>query len=496
MKKKLNNFFQIKEKNSSIKIEVLAGLTTFLSMAYILTVNPNNILWNGPADPNFGGVFIATCLGSFIGTIAMALIAKMPFAQAPGMGLNAMVGSILGGALGFSFSYGNAMLLVFISGIIFLLLSILPFGYDKKEKRKVSLREKIFEGMPSAIRTAIPVGIGLFITFIGLQNAGLIASNEFTLLELVDFNNPELWKFGGVALGALVTIFGLIVIGILEHFKVKGAVIIGIFSATLLAIPLGISDLSIILGDVSSITWNFWDNISNYFSRDGVFLSLFKNGFSIPNGSFFTCCMLVLTFCMIDLFDTIGTIVGCSKSANLVNDDGKPINYDKIMYADSIAALGASVVGTSSVTTFVESGTGIAAGGRTGLTSLVTAILFLLAIFLLPVFAFIPKQAAASALIYVGVLMMRNVFDIDLKNIRYAIPSFLTIIMMPFAYSITDGIGLGVISFVLINGIIYFIDLNRYKEGLLKEKPTSEITIITLIVTVLFLIYFLMPRII
>lgn len=495
MKKKLNDFFQIKKYNSSIKIEVLAGITTFLAMAYILTVNPNNILWNGPNDPNFGGVFIATCLGSFIGTIAMSLIARMPFAQAPGMGLNAMVGSIIGGAMGFGFSYGNAMLLVFISGIIFLLLSILPGGYDKKEKRSVSLREKIFEGMPKAIRLAIPVGIGLFITFIGLQNAGLVNHNEFTLLELVNFNNPELWKYGGVALGAIVTIFGLIVITILEHFKVKGSVVIGIISASILAIPLGIADLSILFGDTPGITWKFWENLANYFSQDGVFLSLFKNGFNIPTGSFFTCCMLVLTFCMIDLFDTIGTIVGCSTNAKLVNEEGKPINYDKIMYADSIAALGASVVGTSSVTTFVESGTGIAAGGRTGLTSLVTAILFLLAIFLLPLFAFIPSEAAASALIYVGVLMMKNVLDIDFSKIRYAVPSFLTIIIMPFAYSITDGIGFGVISFVLINGIIYLIDLYKYKNGIIKEKPISEITLVTIIVTILFLIYFLMPTI-
>lgn len=496
MKKKLCDFFKVDKSKSSFKVEVLAGITTFLAMAYILTVNPNNILWNGPNDPNFGGVFIATCIGSFIGTLAMSLMAKMPFAQAPGMGLNAMVGSIIGGAMGFSFSYGNAMLLVFVSGIIFFLLSVLPGGYDKKEDRKVSLREKIFEGMPKAILLAIPVGIGLFITFIGLQNAGLVNSNEFTLLELVNFNDPTLWQKGGVALGALVTLFGLVVITILEHFKVKGSVILGIIAASLLAIPLGIADLSILFGDTPGITWKFWENLGNYFSFDGVFFALFKGGFLLPKGSLFTCFMLVLTFCMIDLFDTIGTIVGCSANANLVNSQGKPLNYDKIMYSDSIATLSASIVGTSSVTTFVESGTGIAAGGRTGLTSLVTAILFLLAIFLLPLFAFVPTQAAASALIYVGVLMMKNVVDIDFSKVRYAVPAFLTIIMMPFAYSITDGIGLGVISFVVINGIIYLLDLKRYKKGILKEKPISEITFVTIVVMLLFLIYFLMPTIV
>lgn len=494
MKEKINKFFKIKENNSSIKIEVLAGITTFLAMAYILTVNPSNILWNGASDPRFGGVFIATSIGAFIGTLAMSLIAKMPFAQAPGMGLNAMVGTIIGGGLGFGFSYGNAMLLVFISGIIFLLLSILPGGYDEKEKRKVSLREKIFEGMPEVIRKAIPVGIGLFITFIGLQNAHLVTSNNFTLLELIDFNDPSLYQVGGPALGAIVTLFGLTVIGILSHFKVKGSVIIGILLASVLSIPLGIADLDILFGR-ELVTWRFWENIGNYFSSDGVFLSLFKEGLNFPSGSFFTSLMLVLTFCMIDLFDTIGTIVGCSMDAKLVNEDGKPLNYDKIMYSDSIAAIGASIVGTSSVTTFVESGTGISAGGRTGLTSLTTAVLFLSSIFLLPLFAFIPSEASACALIYVGVLMMKNVLHIDFSSIKNSLPAFLTIIIMPFAYSITDGIGLGVISYVVINGIIYIIELNKYEKGLIKEKPTCDITMVTLIVMFLFLIYFLMPTI-
>ena len=195
-------------------------------MAYILVVNPNNILWGGTADPRFASVFIATALGAFIGTLLMALLAKMPLAQAPGMGLNALVGTIIGGAMGFTYSFGNAMALVFMSGIIFLILSFVRVG-----KKKISLREKIFDGVPKPIRLSISVGVGLFIAFIGLQNAHIIVNNDFTLLQLIDFNNPELWAKGGEACMAVVALFGLLVITILSHYKVKGAVIIGILSA-------------------------------------------------------------------------------------------------------------------------------------------------------------------------------------------------------------------------------------------------------------------------
>lgn len=496
MKKKIEKYFKLKKFNTNIRIEIIAGITTFIAMAYILTVNPNSILLDGTADPRFGGVFIATAIGSFLGTLAMSLIGKMPFAQAPGMGLNTMIGTVIGGTLGFAFSYGNAMLMVFTSGIVFLLLSYLPGGYNRKEKRKVSLRERIFDGIPKAVRVGISVGLGLFITIIGLKNAGLINSNPYTLLELVSFNNPDMWSYGGQAWGAVITIFGLIVIAILEHYHVKGSIVIGIISASILAIPCGIADINILLGKVNGITWKFWENIGSYFGENGVFLSLFKEGFVFPEGSTMTTIMLILTFCMIDLFDTIGTVVGCASNAGLVNEDGRPLNYDKIMYADSLGPIVASISGTSSVTTFVESGAGIAAGGRTGLTSLTVAILFLISILIFPIFAFIPTQAAAAALIYVGVLMMKNIKEVDFTNIRYTIPSFLTIVMMPFTYSVTNGIGLGLISFVLINTIIYIIDLIKYKKGIIKEKPETEITLVTFIVMILFLIYFLVPSII
>lgn len=493
---KLDSFFEITKRSSSMKIEIFAGITTFLAMAYILIVNPNNILWGGVSDPRFSSVFIATALGAFIGTLLMALLAKMPLAQAPGMGLNSLVGTIVGGALGFSYSYGNAMALIFVSGIIFLLVSFIPCGRDKKTHRLISLREKIFIGIPKAVKLSISVGIGLFIAFIGLQNAHIIVANQFTLVQLVDLNNPELWVKGGDACYAAVALFGLITIGVLSHYKVKGSVIIGILAATILAIPLGVADLAVIKGNVDGISWKFWENISGFFNgKDSVFLSLFNGGFKLPDNSLLTSLMLIITFSMIDMFDTMGTVVGCCSNAKLLDEDGRPLNYDKMMYSDSIATITGSLLGTSTVTTFVESGTGVSEGGKTGMTALTTAILFIVAIFLLPLFAFIPSAAAASALIYVGVLMMKNVVNVDFENPKNSIPAFVTIITMILAYSITDGIGMGIITFFLLDVITCVIDLIRYKLGKTNVHPKTEITFVTLIVVVLFLVYFLVPTI-
>ena len=492
---KLDLFFDITSRKSNIRTEIFAGLTTFLAMAYILIVNPNNILWGGTADPRFASVFIATALGAFIGTLLMALFAKMPLAQAPGMGLNATVGTMIGGALGFGFSYGNAMAVVFISGIIFLFLSFIPCGKNEHGKY-ISLREKIFDGMPKAVRTSISVGIGLFIAFIGLQNAHIIVDNQFTLLQLVSFNNPELWAKGGEACMAIVAIFGLLIIAILTHYNIKGSVIIGVLAATILSIPLGVADLSVLTGSVPGISWKFWNNISSFFSNKGVFLSLFHGGFHFPKGSVMTVVMLVISFSMIDMFDTMGTVVGCCSNAKLLDKNGKPIRYSQMMYADSIATIIGSLLGTSTVTTFVESGTGVSAGGKTGLTALTVSCLFLLSIFLLPLFAFIPSAAAASALIYVGVLMMSNVTEVDFKNVKNSVPAFLTIITMVLSYSITNGIGVGIMSYVIIDLVIYGIDRILYSQKKKKEQPRLEISWITFVVFVLFLIYFLVPTVI
>jgi AGZA family xanthine/uracil permease-like MFS transporter len=313
---------------------------------------------------------------------------------------------------------------------------------------------------------------------------------------MVDFNNYELWAKGGIACHAMVCIFGLLVIGVLSHYKVKGSVIIGIIASTILAIPLGVADLSVLSGKVPGISWKFWENISAFFSGDNtVFLSVFKGGFNFPEGSIMSVLMLIITFSMIDMFDTMGTVIGCCSTTNLMDEDEKPINYDKMMYADSIATVAGSVCGTSTVTTFVESGTGVSVGGRTGLTALVVAILFLLSIFLLPIFAFIPSASAACALIYVGVVMMSNVIKVDFTNIKNALPAFMTIITMLLAYSITKGIGMGIITYVLVNGIIYLTDLISYKLGKIKVKPKTDISIVTLIVFILFMIYFLVPTV-
>ena len=313
---------------------------------------------------------------------------------------------------------------------------------------------------------------------------------------MVDFNNYELWAPGGAACCAIVCLFGLTVIAVLSHYKVKGSVIIGIIASTILAIPLGVANTSVLSGNIPGISWKFWENINAFFSGDNtVFLSLFKGGFNFPAGSLMSVIMLIITFSMIDMFDTMGTVIGCCSTTNLMDEDGKPVNYDKMMYADSIATVAGSLAGTSTVTTFVESGTGVSVGGRTGLTSLVVAILFLLSIFLLPLFAFIPSASAACALIYVGVVMMSNVVKVDFTNVKNAVPAFMTIITMLLAYSITKGIGVGIVSYVVINGIIYLTDLIAYKFGRVKEKPHTDITIVTLIVFVLFMIYFLVPTI-
>ena len=458
-KQRLDDFFKISSNGSSFKVEIIAGIATFLAMSYILTVNPDQILYAGADDPRWPSLFIATAFGAVVGTLLMSLYAKMPLAQASGMGLNSAVGSVIGGGIGYfaytyEYSLSNALLLVFISGIVFLLLSIVPISKDKETGKGINLREKIYDGMPDTLRKAIPVGIGFFIAFIGLQNAKIINANQYTLVEFVKFSeifttdlvttviNPdtglqmEVVANYAYAIVAFVSFFSIV---ILSRYKVKGAVIFGILIGTVVAIPLQVTDISILLGQTenSGITWKFWESFQTYFSKDGLFFSLFDGGFDMPKGSILTSIMLVITFSMIDMFDTMGTVVGCTTNAGLVNENGKPLNYNQIMISDSIATVVGSTLGTSTVTTFVESGTGVAAGGRTGFASLITAILFLLSIFLLPLFAFIPSAAAAGALIYVGVLMMQNVKNIEFISVRNSCTSFLTILMMVLTYSIT-----------------------------------------------------------
>lgn len=507
---KVDSFWKISEKKSTVKTEIIAGIVTFLAMCYILTVNPNQIFYNGTGNPSWSSLFIATAFGAIIGTLLMAFLAKMPLAQASGMGLNSLLGSIIGGGVGayayeFHFTIGQAFLMVLISGVIFLLLSLIRI-------KGKALREVIFDGMPLSVRSAISVGIGLFIAYIGFQNAKIIESNQYTVSSLIDFS--KLFtdaKYAVNVKAAIVCLCGLFLIAILDKVKVKGAVIFGILGATIIGIFFGVTDLEVVYGNENGISWKFWENFSEYFTGENsvfcAFVDAFKNPF--PEGSFFTVVMLIITMCMIDMFDTMGTIVGCCGGNPLLSDENnKPYNYGQIMMSDAIATCTGAIFGTSTVTTFVESGSGIAAGGRTGLTAFTTAILFFLAIFLLPVFAMIPSAASASALIYVGVLMMKNnVKRVDFSNAINAVSAFLTIIIMILAYSITKGIGVGVMSYTLMTLVSYVVELivyatrknktytNENGEEVKYEKPKFEVSLVAIIISLLFAVYFFVPTV-
>ena len=492
------------EKQTSVKTEIIAGIVTFLAMAYILTVNPDQIV--GSASGYWASVFMATAIGAIIGTLLIAFLAKMPLAQASGMGLNSIAGGLIGGRAffdgngdGIAFTVGQVFMLVFISGLIFLALSLI------KIKGK-TFRELVFDGMPVSVRSSISVGIGLFIAYIGFQNAGIILSNDYTQVDLVDLSNWGLQYvndgFGVTPIyatqSACVALIGLFLIAILDKLKVKGSVILGIIGATIIGIPFGITNLEILAGE-GGITWKFWESFGNFFgggdeSVFGSMFSVFEDGL-IPEGvSVFSIIMLIITFCMIDMFDTMGTIVGCCSGNRILSDENdKPHNYGKIMIADSIATCTGAAVGTSTVTTFVESGAGVSAGGRTGLTAFTTACLFFLSMFAMPLFAVIPSAATASALIYVGVLMMKNnVKSIDFSTAINAVSAFLTIVVMVLSYSITKGIGIGMISFVLMSAVSYVVELiiSAVKGT---EKPKWDVSIVAIIVSVLFVIYFFVP---
>lgn len=515
---KVDKFFNISARKSTFSTEIFAGITTFLAMCYILVVNPNQVLQAGTEHILWPSLFIATAFAAVIGCMLSAFLSNMPLAQAPGISVTIMMGGIIGYGVGFyeyqyadgtdmAFSFGNAMLISLISGIIFFLLTVIPCGRDKATGRLIGIREKILEVIPESIRIAIPVGIGLFIAFIGMQKSGLIVTNGYTQVGLVNFKNwgLQLVQWGGdgnyayAAKGAIVCLISLFSIAVLSHYKVKGSVMLGILIATIVAIPLNVADLNILAG--KEVSWKFWENFKNFFSmseeKGGSFLAAFTSGFNFPKGTAFTVIVIVVSLCMLDVFDTMGTILGCCTKANLLDEYGKPVNLSKTMLSDSIATCAGAFLGTATVSALVESGTGIAAGGKTGLTALTSGILFLLSIFLLPLFAFIPSAAAAGALIYVGVLMMGSVVKIDFNDLRQALPAFVTIVMMPLTYSITSGIGLGIISYVVINSLCYLIEIIRYavlsRKGAEAVKPKWNISIVMLVITVFFLIYFFVP---
>ena len=500
MNKFLNSLgFDAEKKKTSVKTEIVAGIVTFLAMAYILTVNPAQILVGADAA-YWPSVFIATAFGAIIGTLLMAFVAKMPLAQASGMGLNSLLGGLVAmwaaGTYGVVFTLGQAFMMVLISGVIFLALSLI------KIKGK-TFRELVFDGMPVAVRGAISIGIGLFIAYIGFQNAGIIVTNDYTQVGFVDLTN---WGLQVVNTGnplsyaaktAVVALVGLFLIALLDKLKVKGSIIFGIIGATLIGIPLKVTDLSVLKGN-GGVSWKFWENFANFFAGEktvfGSFTDVFKTGFL--EGTFFTVVMVIITMCMIDMFDTMGTIVGCCGGNRVLSDENnKPHNYGKIMICDAVATCTGAMLGTSTVTTFVESGAGVSAGGRTGLTAFTTACMFFLALFIMPVFAAIPSAAAASALIYVGVLMMKNnVKSVDFGDPIAAVSAFLTIIIMPLSYSITKGIGVGIIAYTVMSVFAYLIGL--VKSAIKKEeKPEWNVSVVAIVVTLLFAVYFFVPTV-
>ena len=402
----LNKLFGFDSKKHNIRTEIVAGITTFLTMSYILAVNPSmfGLLEGMPA----GAVFTTTALAAIIGTLSMAFLAKLPFGLAPGMGLNAFF--VFTVCMGMGYSWQFALTAVFIEGILFIIMTI------------TNIREAIVNAIPKNLRYAIGGGIGLFIAFIGMQNAGIIVNDDATLIALGDITS-------GTALLALI---GLVITGVLYALNIKGAMLIGILVTTVIGIPMGITEFKGIVSTPESIAPIFckfeWHNI---FTLDML--------------------VIVFTFLFIDLFDTVGTLVGVSTKAKMVDENGRIPNLKQAFMADAIATTAGAMLGTSTTTTYVESAAGVAQGGRTGLTAFSIACCFAIALFFSPLFLSVPGAATAPVLILVGMLMMEPVRNIDFDDATEAIPAFITLAMMPLAYSISAGIMLGMISYVIIN---------------------------------------------
>ena len=457
---KVDAWFGITKSGSSFKTETVAGLTTFMAMVYILMVN-GAMFSNGWVGLSYGAAYIATAIGAIVGTLLMALYARMPLAQAPGMGLNAFIVYTL--LLNYSgLTFANCMLFTLIDGVIFVVLTA------------TGLRQKIFEAIPAGVRHAIPVGIGLFIAFIGMQNATVIVNEDSTLVTFATFNILSILSgkasfmtydvaagVGGM-LPAFLAIFGVIAIAIMSKKNVKGAILWGILGTAVAFYIL--AGIAYVCGVQGAVDYFASISLSNPFDAFGewgtqavgkVFTDGFNfNGYLDGGGTPGTLVVLIITtalsFCMIDMFDTIGTLYGACSKGNLLDENGTPIRMEKMMLADAVATCTGAIAGTNTVTTFVESSSGVAAGGRTGFTSLVTALCFIVAMLLSPIAQLIPECATATALIWVGVLMMTSVVKVDWTDPADAIVAFLTFIVMALGYSISKGIGIGIISYIIV----------------------------------------------
>ena len=429
----LDNYFEISKNNTNVKTEMIAGLTTFMTMAYILVVNPSILSATGMDS---GAVFTATALSAIVATLVMGIYAKLPFAQAPGMGINAFFAYTI--VLGMGYSYQFALTAVLIEGLIFILLTIF------------NVREAIVDSIPKNIKTAISVGIGLFIALVGLQGAGVIIHPE---------DNSTIVALGDITHGSgLLAIIGILITGVLLVLKVKGALFVGMIITAIIGIPMGITPIP------SSI-------VSMPPSLNSIFLQFeFHNIFSIDMF------IVLFTLLFMDMFDTIGTLVGVSTKAKMLDENGKVPNIKKALFADAIGTTFGACVGTSTVSTYVESAAGVAEGGRTGLTAVSTAAMFVLALFFSPIFGSISSAVTCSALVLVGLFMIEPIKEIDLKDYTEAIPAFLTIIMMPLSYSIADGIVFGVISYIILK---------------LLSGRRKELNVATIVVGLIFILKFI-----
>ena len=425
----LEKFFKLKENNTTVKTEIAAGVTTFMTMAYILAVNPSIL---SEAGMNANAVLIATCLASFIGTLCMAFMANMPFALSAGMGLNAYLAYTV--VLGQGVSWQVALFAVFIEGLIFIVLSL------------TNVREAIFNAIPLTLKKGVSVGIGLFIAFIGLQNAGL-AVDSSTLVTITSFTD----NFSTHGICALLAVIGLLITAVLYIKNVRGAILIGIVATWGLGMVCQLAGIYVPDPSVGAYSLFPAGIMSADFSALGeTFGQCFKIDFT--GVGIFNFVVIIFSFLFVDLFDTLGTLIGVATKADMLDEEGRLPNVKPALMADAVATSAGAVLGTSTVTTFVESSAGVAAGGRTGLTAFTTGVLFLLATLFSPLFTSIPSFATAPALIFVGFLMFESVVEIkfDSKNLTEAIPAYLCILAMPLFYSISEGICLGVISYVVL----------------------------------------------
>lgn len=458
-----NKIFKLKENNTNVKTEVIAGITTFMTMAYILAVNPS-ILADAGMDST--AVLLATCIASFIGTVCMAFVANLPFALSAGMGLNAFMAYTVVGVMGYSWQV--ALFAVFIEGIIFIILSL------------TKVREAIFNSIPMELKHAVSVGIGLFIAFIGLQGAKLSVDSS-TLVTIVSFTEA----FNTVGIGALLAVIGTIITAILYVKKVKGSILIGILvtwglgmicEATGLYVPYIPTPEELKEGKQAFYSLYPTFQMTDFSKLGETFGQCFN--VDLNSVGIFNFIVVIFSFLFVDIFDTLGTLIGVSTKAKMLDKDGRLPKIRPALLADAVATSAGAVLGTSTVTTFVESSAGVAAGGKTGLTALVTGLLFLVSMMFAPIFTAIPSFATAPALIIVGFLMFSNIKELklDTKDYTSAIPAYLCIIAMPLFYSIAEGISIGVISYVLINLVC---------------KKTKEIHPVMYVLAILFILKYI-----